>query len=176
MRTAILIVAAAALAAGPAAAAGRVYTDAEILGVVMAAGNGELDAAELAVDRARGDAVKTLADRARKDLEDAREQAAEAAAKAGLTPADSAASLRITKDAADESVRLGGLGRDEFDAAYVDAQAEDAAALLRALDEELIPSARDRSVAALLKQVRASAARRLEHARRLQSAGVKTPS
>lgn len=176
MRGTIPILAALALAAAPAGASGRVLTDAEVLGVVMAAGNGGLNAAELAVDRARGDDVKSLAERTRQELEDAREESAEAAAMAGLTPADSAASLRMTKAASDEAIRLGGLGRDEFDAAYLEAESADAAALLRELDDELIPSAGDRSIAALLKRVRRTTARRLERSRRLQERRVKSPS
>ena len=168
--------AARALAAAPAGPAGRVLSDAEVLGVVMAAGGGGLNAAELAAERARGDAVKSLAARTRQELEDAREEAAQAAARAGLTPADSATSLQMTKSASDEAVRLGGLGRDDFDGAYLDAEAADEAALLRALDEQLLPSARDRSIAALLKRVRAATERRLDHIRRLQAAGVKSPS
>jgi putative membrane protein len=175
MSPARALAAIAALAALAAAAAGRAYTDSEILGVVSAEGRGVLEAAEVAGQRARSDAVRKLADRTRRELEDFKQDAADAASKAGVTPADSGSSLDLGKRAAEETAALSARDAEEFDAAYVDAQASDAAELLRLLDEQLIPDARAPSVADLLRRLRASAARRLEHARRLQTA-VKSPS
>lgn len=165
----ILTFAAVWLAAAPAAAAGRAFTDAEILGVVGAAEKGGLEAAELASERSSSEPVKRFAERARREHEAASRETAEAAAKAELTPADTRASLGLTKSALDEAARLGALSGEDFDAAYVEGQVADSAELLRALDEDLIPSVRDPSVAALLRRLRPAVARRLDRARRVQA-------
>lgn len=164
-----LAVSAALAWTAPAAAAGGAYTDAEILGIVGAANHGELDAAELAGDRSPTDAVKKFAGRMLKDHGDAKQELVDVEAKAGLTPADTELSNGLTKRAADESAMLEPLDGSDFDAAYVDAQVADHEALLRALDEELIPSAKDPSVAALLRRLRPIVSRHLDHARRLQA-------
>ena len=64
---------------------------------------------------------------------------------------------------------LDGLAGNTFDRAYVDAQIADHAALLKSLDEDLIPSAKDASVAALLRKLRPVVAHYLDKERRLQA-------
>jgi putative membrane protein len=172
MRTLKLLAAAVSLAAAlpPAVAAGgRAYADAEIIGVVCAANKAELDAAALASAKSPSDAVKKFAERMRKDHGDAKRELADTAAQAGFTPSDTELSNGLTKAASDEAVRLGGLEGKDFDGAYIDAQVSDHASLLRSLDEDLIPSAKEPSIAALLRRLRTVVARHLEHARRLQA-------
>jgi putative membrane protein len=173
MNTARCLVAAAALAfAVPSSAAGagaRVFTDAEILGIVGAANQGELQAAALASGRTTNGSVKSFAERMTKDHGDAKAKLTETGMRAGLTPADTDLSNRLTKESSDESRRLGLLNGSAFDAAYVDAQIADHSALLTDIDEDLIPSAKDPSVAALLRRLRPSVAHHLAMARSLEA-------
>lgn len=170
MKTAWILAAAAIVLSPPASAAGaRAYSDAEIIGIVSAANQGELDAAALAADKAQVAAVKRFAARMHKDHGDAKLQLADVAAKAGLTPADSDLSLSLTKHAADEAGQLGYLTGDEFDGPYIDAAVSDHEALLREIDQDLMPDAKDPSVAALLRKLRPTVAHHLAMARRLQS-------
>ena len=151
-----------------AAAGGRVYTDAEILGVLASANQGELDAAALAVDKAQIAGVKRFAARMRKDHGEAKLELADVAAKAGLTPADTDLSGSLTKHGSDEAGQLGYLKGDEFDGPYIDAQVSDHETLLREIDEDLMPAAKDESVASLLRKLRGAVAHHLAMARRLQ--------
>ena len=160
---------AAALPLSAAAAGGKVYTDAEILGVVAAANRGELDAAALALEKAQVFGVRRFAERMRKEHGDAQRQIADAAAVAGLAPADSALSASLTKHASDEAGQLRYLKGDEFDGPYVDAQVSDHETLYRLIDHDLLPDAKDPSVAALLRSLRPIVAHHLSMARGLQS-------
>lgn len=171
MATSRLLAAAVSLAVSlPAAAGGsRVFTDADILGVVGAANQGELEAAELAFGKTENAGVKRFAELMRKDHGDARERLVDVEAKTGLAPADTELSNGLTKRASDDAGRLGSLGGDAFDGAYIDASISEHAALLRVFDADLTPGARDASVAALLRELRPVVARHLEMARRLQA-------
>jgi putative membrane protein len=166
-----LAVAAAFAAALPsfAAAAVSLYTDPEIIGVVAAANQGELDAAALAAGKAQNADVKDFADRMTKDHDDAKLKLAGVETEAGLTPADTALSLNLTKHASDEAAQLGFLNGGAFDGAYIDAQVSDHTTLLKELDETLIPDAKDANLAALLRKLRPVVAHHLAMARRVQA-------
>ena len=159
-----------ALAAAPAAAAGRhAFTDAEILGVVGAANQGVFDAADRALGKTRNADVRRFAEAVRKDHGDAKQYLVDVEAKAGLTPADTELSNALTKRAADEASQLDSYEPEDFDAAYLDEQVSDHASLLRTIDEDLVPSADDPLVAALLHRLRPVYAHHLAKARRLRA-------
>ncbi len=105
----------------------------------------------------------------RKDHGEAKEQLVDVESKAGLTPSDTDLSLSLTKHASDEAGQLGFLTGDEFDGPYIDAQVSDHETLLREIDQDLIPDAKDPSVAALLRKLRPTVAHHLAMARQLQS-------
>jgi putative membrane protein len=172
MKTSRFLAVAAAFAAAlpsSAAAAGSLFTDPEIIGVVSAANQGELDAAALAAGKTQNADVKGFAERMTKDHDDAKLKLAGVVAQAGLTPADTTLSLNLTKHASDEAAQLGYLAGKAFDSAYIDAQISDHATLLKELDERLIPDAKDANVAALLRKLRPVVAHHLAMARRVQA-------
>jgi putative membrane protein len=167
-----ILIAAALLAAAPfswSAAAGRAFSDEEISGVLGAANQGEIDAADLAIGKAQNPDVKKFAERMRKEHGDAKVKLSDVVAKAGLTPADTDVSNDFTKHAYDNAAMLSGVTGEDFDRAYLNAQVDDHAALLKELDEDLIPNAKDPGLRALLHKMRGVAAHHLAQAKRLQS-------
>jgi putative membrane protein len=171
MKTSSFLAVAAAFAAAlpSSSAAGSLFTDPEILGVVASANQGELDAAALAAEKTQNADVKDFADRMTKDHDDAKQKLAGVEAQAGLTPADTTLSLSLTKHASDEAAQLGFLAGKAFDGAYIDAQVSDHTTLLKELDENLIPDAKDADLAALLRKLRPVVAHHLAMARRVQA-------
>jgi putative membrane protein len=167
----LLAAAVSFIVAAPAAVAGGrpVFTDAEILGVVGAANQGELDAAERAASKTLNGRVKRFAEAVRKDHEEAKQELVEVEAKASLTPADTELSNSMTKRAADEAGRLESLDGAAFDDAYIGGQVTAHSELLRSIDEDLMPGAKDPSVAALLRRLRPVIRHHLEKARQAQA-------
>ena len=163
-----------ALALPVGAAGDLIYTDAEILGIVGAANQGELEAAALASNKATNGDVKTFAQRMTKDHSDAKRKIDEVASKAGLSPTDTDLSGSLTKSASDEAARLGILNGTAFDGAYIDAQVADHQKLLQEIDKDLTPDAKNESVRALLRELRPTVAHHLAMARRLQSGQGRT--
>jgi predicted outer membrane protein len=106
----LLCAMAVALSLAAGAAGERIYTDAEILGSVGAANQGELEAS-----------------------------------------------------------RLGMLNGTAFDRSYIDLQISDHQTLLRKIDEDRMPDAKNEPLRALLREIRPTVAYRLEMACRLQA-------
>ncbi len=152
----------------PSSAARRVFSDAEIATVVATANQGELDAAALAERKARNAQVKGFAGHMSKAHEDAKRQLENVEKKAGLTPTDSEVSTELKTRATEEAARLESLSGDEFDRAYMDAQVADHVALLKKIDQDLIPSAKDPALAALVRKLRPVVAGHLSKARRIK--------
>jgi putative membrane protein len=104
-----------------------------------------------------------------KDHTDAKRKLEDVEGKATLAPSSTDLSENLKQQASDEATRLGGLTGKTFDRAYIDAQVSDHAALLRELDQDLIPEAKDHGLAALLRKLRPTVAHHLALARKLQS-------
>ena len=169
MKIPILMVVVISIAGAlPSSAARRVFSDAEIATVVAAANQGEIDAAVMAGSKASDAEVKGFAGHMSKAHEDAKRQLENVEKKAGLTPADSDVSSELKKQSTEESARLESLSGDEFDRAYMDAQVADHAALLKKLDQDLIPSAKNPELAALVRKLRPVVAGHLSKAKRIK--------
>ena len=166
----ILAVAFACVVSRPLSAAARtVFTDAQIAGIVGAANQDELDAAALAVDKTQDADVKAFAERMTKDHGGAKLKLADLEAKTGSVPGVTAVSDDLTKHGSDELAQLGALTGAAFDRAYIDAEVSDHAALLKKFNEDLIPDAKNPSLAALLRKLRPVIASHLAKARRLRA-------
>ncbi|HEX4049174.1 MAG TPA: DUF4142 domain-containing protein, partial [Elusimicrobiota bacterium] len=163
---------AAAFAAGaPGAAAEKraAVTDAEIIGAVTTGNQGEIDAAALAASRTKNAGVKAFAARMLKDHGRAKEELAAVEKKSGIKGAKSGLREALKKDGAELEAKLTPLSGDAFDRAYMDAEVADHAALLKKLDSELIPDAKNRSLGAFLRRFRTVVAHHLALARKAQA-------
>jgi|CXWL01.1.fsa_nt_gi putative membrane protein len=169
MKISILIaVVIAAVGALSSSAARRVFSDAEIATVVAAANQGEIDAAALAENKASNADVKAFAEHMSKAHEDAKAKLEDVEGKAGLMATENEISAELKKKSVEEVSRLGSLTGDDFDRAYMNAMVADHTNFLKKLDQDLIPSAKDASLAALVRKLRPEVASHLNKAKRIQ--------
>ncbi|HEX6373272.1 MAG TPA: DUF4142 domain-containing protein [Longimicrobium sp.] len=160
--------AAAPAAPAPAPAAPAV-TDPQIAAIVVAANQVDIDAGELAKERAADPRVKEFAQRMITDHSGVNKAASDLVGKLGVTPEPNATSQKLTADGEASRATLGGQSGAAFDRAYVASEVAYHQAVLDAIDQTLIPSAQNAELKALLEQTRPAVAAHLEHARQLQT-------
>ena len=169
------MIALCALALGAPFAAARAEqaaappTDAEIAAIVVAANQVDIDAGKLASDKAQSADVRTLAQRMVTDHTGVNQQASALVQKLGVTPKSNATSQSLAKGGDDNLKKLRGLSGAAFDRAYVSNEVTYHQAVIDALDQALIPNAKNAELRDLLVKVRPAFESHLEHAKHLQS-------
>jgi len=153
--------------AGMAAASSAALSDAQIAGITGAAHKGEIEQAKLAKKHSKNAKVKAFANQMIKQHTSAEKMEDAVTSKAGITPADSDTSTKITQMGSDTMTQLQGLKGKEFDKAYVQAQVEAHTKVLDSLDNMLIPAAQNADLKAQLQKERPVVAAHLEHAKKL---------
>lgn len=155
-------------AAEVATKAASAPTDPQIAAIVVAANEADIAAGEQAAEKAESEQVKEFARTMVRDHTAANQQATELVQRVGITPEENDTSRSITTNAGATRERLAGMSGPEYDRAYVDSEVEYHQFVLSALDNELIPSAQNAELKALLEQVRPAFQAHLDHARQLQ--------
>jgi putative membrane protein len=145
-------------------------TDAQILQVLHTANAGEIEQAKIARAKSKDVRVKKLAAMMLDDHTKTDKKGVALAKKAGLTPEPSPVSTSLETDAGGNTTTLKSDGAADFDKAYVDTQVKEHQAVLDLVDKQLIPSARNADLSALLAEVRPAIAMHLMHATELQTA------
>jgi putative membrane protein len=153
--------------AGTSGSSGSNLSDAQIAGITAAAHKGEIDAAKMARKQSKNAKVKAFAAQMVKQHTSAMKMETDVASKAGITPADSDMSAKITQMNSDTASQLQGLKGAEFDKAYVQAQVDAHTKVLDMLDNQLIPAAQNADLKAQLTKERSVVATHLEHAKKL---------
>jgi putative membrane protein len=166
-----MLVAAAALAAGTAGAAGP--NDAQIAAIVVTANQVDIDAGKLAAARSRTADVKAFAQRMVTDHTGVNQSAVELVTRLKVTPEDNPTSQSLKAGGADNIKALKKLKGAAFDKAYVDHEIAYHQQVLDAIDQTLIPSASNAELKALLVKVRPAFVAHLEHAKQIQAALAK---
>jgi putative membrane protein len=156
----------AASAAGSAASA-TALTDAQIAGITGAAHKGEIEAARMARKQSKNAKVRAFAAQMIKQHTNAQKMEGDVASKAGITPAESDMSAKLTQGSADTASQLKDLKGKEFDKAYAKAMVDGHTKVLDSLDNVLIPAAQDAGLKAQLQKERPVVATHLEHAKKL---------
>jgi putative membrane protein len=159
----------APLASARAEQAAAPPTDAEIAAVVVAANQVDIDAGKLAGDKAQSADVRSLAQRMVTDHTGVNQQASALVQKLGVTPKSNALSQSLTKSGDQNLQKLRGLSGAAFDQAYVSNEVTYHQAVIDALDQTLIPNAKNAELRELLVKVRPAFVSHLEHAKHLQS-------
>jgi putative membrane protein len=153
---------------GSGGSSGGQLSDGQIAQIAMTANNVEITAARAAVKATKNARVKEFAREMIKDHTAANTQAQALAKKAGISPEESDTSQQLNQHGQDEMQQLKGLKGAQFDRAYIDAQVQDHQTVLDALDNQLIPNAKNDDMKSLLTKVRTKVSQHLEHARSLQ--------
>lgn len=148
-------------------------SDARIAAIVLTANQVDIDAGQLAVNRAASDEVRSFARVMITDHSGVNEMAAELAQRLGVTPEESPTSMALRRGGDENLAALRELDGSAFDEAYVAREVAYHQQVLDALDETLIPNATNPELKELLVRVRPAFAAHLEHARHLHASLVR---
>jgi putative membrane protein len=157
---------AAALAVGSAHA--QAPSDPQIAGIVVTANQIDIDAGKLAKSRSKNKEVRSFANQMVTDHTAVNKQAVALAKKLKVKPEGSDTQESLKKGARENVANLKKLKGAEFDKAYVDHEVAYHQAVLDAIDQTLIPSAKNAELKALIEKVRPAIAAHLDHAKHLQ--------
>lgn len=164
----IFVTGAGAANAGP--------TDAQIADIVVTANQVDIDAGQLAEARTQSKDVKAFAQRMVMDHGGVNQSAVELVKKLGVTPEANDISKNLKKGGDANLAALKKLSGAAFDEAYIDNEVTYHQAVLDAIDQTLIPSARNAELKALLVKVRPAFVAHREHAKHLRATLGKTGS
>jgi putative membrane protein len=144
-------------------------SDAQILQVTHTANAGEIAQAKLALQKSSDARVKQLATMMIADHTSADKDGADLAQKEGLNLADSTTSTTVKSDGDHVFADLSSKSGATFDKAYVDAQVDEHTEVLRTINTQLIPAAKDGQVQTFIHAIQSKVAEHLKHAEKLQS-------
>jgi putative membrane protein len=144
-------------------------TDAQIAAIVVTANQVDIDAGKLAKSQAQSEEVKKFAELMITDHSGVNKSAKELAGKLKLTPESNPTSESLKKGGDDNLASLRKLKGPAFDEAYVQHEVAYHQSVLDAVDQTLIPSAKNAELKALLVKVRPAFVAHLEHAKTLQA-------
>ncbi|HVJ14481.1 MAG TPA: DUF4142 domain-containing protein [Polyangiaceae bacterium] len=159
----------AAPAPAPTAAA-ETMTDEQIFKIIDLANASEVDQAKLAQTKAKSAKVKNFAAMMITQHGKARAKASKLSTKLGVTPADTSQSTQLKIESETTISRLTSTPAADFDHEYMEAQVAAHRNVLAALDEKLIPSAKDSELKTLLNDMRSTVEMHLKEAEKIESA------
>ena len=168
MKASVFFVSALLLsAAGASAQSNSSINDAQIAAIVVTANQVDVDAGKLAVSTSANAEVKKFAQLMVTDHTGVNKQAVALVTRLKVTPEDNDTSKSL-KEGGDKNIAtLKGLKGAAFDKAYVDHEVAYHQAVLDAVDNTLIPNAKNADLKALLVKVRPAFEAHLEHAKHL---------
>jgi putative membrane protein len=145
-------------------------SDAQIAAIVVTANQVDIDAGKLAESKSTNADVKSFGKMMVTDHTGVNKSATDLAAKLKLVPEDNPTAQSLKKGGEDNVANLKTLSGPAFDKAYVDHEVAYHQQVIDAMDQTLIPSARNADLKALLVKVRPAFVAHLEHAKGMQSA------
>jgi len=170
MKVSAIVLAAAGLTLFPVAAiSAEKANDAQIASIVVTANQVDIDAGQLAADKATSKDVKAFGQLMVTDHTGVNKAATDLAAKLKVTPEDNPTSQSLKAEGDKNLSHLKTLTGAAFDRAYVDHEVVYHQQVIDALDKTLIPDATNAELKALLVKVRPAFVAHLEHAKRLQA-------
>ncbi len=150
------------------AAAAPALDDADIAAIVVAANTIDIRYGEIARERATNAQVKEFAETMIRDHTAVNKSAAELVTRLGVTPRENDVSRSLEAQAAEMRETLKTKSGAEFDRAYIDNEVAYHRAVLQAIDETLIPNAKNAELKQTLVGVRPAIQAHLEHAELIQ--------
>jgi putative membrane protein len=144
-------------------------TDPQIAMIAVTADNVDIDAGKLAAEKASNPKVKEFGELMVRDHTSVNKKATQLAKKLKLTPEESDTSRSLKSDGDKNLEKLRGMSGAAFDKAYVENEITYHEAVLKAVDDTLIPNAKNAELKSLLESARPVFVSHLKHAKELQS-------
>ena len=160
----------ALLPTGTNAQSGGAPTDPQIVGIVTAADQIDINYAKLALSKTKNREVRDFAQQMITDHSSVQKSVNDLAAKLGVTPADSGTSNSLNAQAQQMTQKLEGLKGKAFEKAYIDNEVAYHQAVINATKTVLIPSAQNAELKSALEGATPLFEGHLQHAERVQSA------
>ena len=161
--------AAPAFAQQGGAGGGAAPTDPQIAAIVVAANQGDIDAAKVAKSRAKAKDVKEFANTMIRDHEAVNKQAKSLVKKLNVKPEENPTSKSLEQGGKQNVANLKKLKGPEFDKAYAEHEVAYHQQVLDAIDNTLIPNAKNPELKGLLEKVKPAFQAHLDHAKKLES-------
>jgi len=143
-------------------------TDPQIAAIVVTANQVDIDAGKLAQTQASAKDVKDFAQRMITDHSSVNKSAPELVTRLTVTPEPNDPSKSLQKGGDDNLAALKKLTGAAFDKAYIDHEVVYHQAVLDAVDQTLIPNAKNAELKALLVKTRPAFVAHLAHAKQVQ--------
>jgi putative membrane protein len=140
-------------------------SDDEIVAVMTAANDGEIQEAELARSTSSDGLVTGFANRMVADHSAANQMLVSTSVSSSLSPIENPLSNRLRVESSKQQKKLMALSGTEFDQAYMQAQVKDHRQVLALIDDILLPQVRNTMLKALLRSMRKTVAMHLSMAR-----------
>lgn len=144
--------------------ASAAITDANIAAIVVAANNADIKYADLALAKSQDADIRKFAMMTKMDHESVNKAAIGLVTRLKVTPVDNQRSFDLRDDAEAKRLLFRDLEGFAFDSAYIVNEVSYHKTLLAAIDDALIPSAKNAELKALLVSVRPAVAAHLDHA------------
>jgi putative membrane protein len=144
-------------------------TDPQIAAIVVTANQVDIDAAKVAKSMAQNADVKAFAEQMIADHTGVNKSATALVTKLKVTPEDNATSQSLKKGGEDNVKNLKTLKGADFDRAYIDHEVTYHQNVIDALDNTLVPNAKNEELKALLVSVRPAFVAHLEHAKEIRA-------
>jgi putative membrane protein len=148
---------------------GAAPTDPQIVGVVTAADQIDIDAAKMALKKTKNDKVKQFAQQMIDDHTKLQNSVNDLGKKLNVKPAPSDISKSLKSGAAAENKKLAGLSGAAFDKEYINHEVDYHQQVLDAAGKVLIPNAKNEELKGALQGAAPLLQGHLDHAKQLQS-------
>jgi putative membrane protein len=144
-------------------------SDANIAAMVLASNNTDISYARLVPSRAQREDVKKFADRMLTDHTGVNALVTQLLTKLDLAPEDNAVSLDMRDESANKRDLMRELSGFTFDSTYMENEVAYHQKFLSSIDNQMLPSARNADLRALLSAVRPAVAAHLAHAEQVRA-------
>jgi putative membrane protein len=144
-------------------------TDLQIAMIVVTADNIDIAAGKLAATKTSNPKVKEFAELMVRDHTSVNNQADQLAKKLNVTPEESPTSQSLKSEGHKTLAKLRGLSGAAFDKAYIDNEVTYHESVIKAMDDTLIPNAKNSELKALLESGRPIFVSHLDHAKEVQT-------
>lgn len=148
---------------------GGAPTDPQIVGIVTAADQIDINYAKLAMSKTRNKQIRDFAQQMITDHSSVQKSVNDLATKLNVTPADSQTSDSLNAQAQQTMQKLQGLKGKAFEKAYIDNEVAYHQAVINATKTVLIPSAQNAELKSALQGATPLFEGHLQHAERVQS-------